>query len=136
MTDRGPSGATWFACRLKKTPSNSTLLFCSTGFVAANVIKDTPVSANVCAGSGVINIVCCKKAKYDVIIMFLCVKIDRVQSIYFLGGQIAVAVESEKITNVLIANRGYIAFRIIRAAGDANITSVAVYAEQDANAPF
>ena len=44
------------------------------------------------------------------------------------------ALKPAKITKVLIANRGEIAVRIIRAAKDAGISSVAIYADQDRNA--
>ena len=41
-----------------------------------------------------------------------------------------------RIHKVLIANRGEIAVRIIRAAADSGIASVAVYADQDRDALF
>jgi len=42
----------------------------------------------------------------------------------------------DAITKLLIANRGEIAVRIIRAAQDAGIKTVAIYADQDRNARF
>ncbi|MEY3483777.1 MAG: hypothetical protein RLZZ218_612, partial [Actinomycetota bacterium] len=44
------------------------------------------------------------------------------------------ASKSAKINKVLVANRGEIAVRIIRAAKDAGIATVAIYADQDRDA--
>ena len=43
---------------------------------------------------------------------------------------------ANKLTKVLVANRGEIACRILRACSEAGISSLAIYADNDANSLF
>ena len=40
------------------------------------------------------------------------------------------------VSNVLVANRGEIACRILRACSEAGLSSIAIYADNDANSLF